>query len=73
MTDINFDIKPSELSEKDKLNFLSLWEKYNLEIIGLFNNKYKNRINNDLEQKSYFTGKINHIINNWVILNKAYE
>ena len=23
--------------------------------------------------KYFFTGKINHIINNWVILNKAYE
>ena len=35
MIEINFNIQPSELSEIDRLNFITSWEKYNLEILGL--------------------------------------
>ena len=59
MTDINFNIQPSELSEVDKLNFKDVWEKYNLDILGHFFPKYQNRQDTDLEKKGFYMGEIN--------------
>ena len=58
MIEINFNIQPSELSEIDRLNFITSWEKYNLEILGHFHLNYRNRLNTDLEKKSFYVGEI---------------
>jgi len=58
MTEINFNIQPTELSEFDKFNFIASWEKYNLEILGHFYPNYQNRLDTDLEKKNFYVGEI---------------
>ena len=58
MTDINFNIQPSELSELDRFNFMESWNKYNLDILGHFYPRYQNRLDTDLEKKNFYMGEI---------------
>lgn len=54
---IEFKIFPNDF-DNDDFDFQRLWEKYNLEIIGYFNQFYPKRLDTSLEKKGYLQGNL---------------